>query len=260
MLRELSPLLTAIIVAGRSGSAYAAQIGTMKVTEEIDALRTIGIAPLDLLVLPKMHRARDRAAAAHRLRGRHSACRRHGDGARELGVGFGGSRPARATRSSSPSSWSASARRRCSRDHRAGRLLPGLPGQRRRRERGAADDGERGAVDLSGDRADALFSIVFNWLGLCDAGEHRAARASRSSTVRDLRTRFGDAVVHDGVPRRARGRDLRARGRSGCGKSTLLREMILLQRPRLGLDPRVRARRRRASATRRRWRCAAAGA
>jgi len=54
MLRELSPLLTAIIVAGRSGSAYAAQIGTMKVTEEIDALRTIGISPQELLVLPKM--------------------------------------------------------------------------------------------------------------------------------------------------------------------------------------------------------------
>jgi phospholipid/cholesterol/gamma-HCH transport system permease protein len=54
MVRELSPLLTAIIVAGRSGSAYAAQIGTMKVTEEIDALRTIGISPQELLVLPKM--------------------------------------------------------------------------------------------------------------------------------------------------------------------------------------------------------------
>ena len=54
MLRELSPLLTAIIVAGRSGSAYAAQIGTMKVTEEIDALRTVGIAPIELLVLPKI--------------------------------------------------------------------------------------------------------------------------------------------------------------------------------------------------------------
>ncbi|HEU0220059.1 MAG TPA: MlaE family lipid ABC transporter permease subunit [Gallionella sp.] len=54
MLRELSPLLTAIIVAGRSGSAYAAQIGTMKITEEIDALRTIGVRPLELLVLPKM--------------------------------------------------------------------------------------------------------------------------------------------------------------------------------------------------------------
>ena len=54
MLRELSPLLTAIIVAGRSGSAYTAQIGTMKVTEEIDALRTVGVGPQELLVLPKM--------------------------------------------------------------------------------------------------------------------------------------------------------------------------------------------------------------
>jgi len=54
MLRELSPLLTAIIVAGRSGSAYAAQIGTMKVTEEIDALRTIGISAQELLVVPKI--------------------------------------------------------------------------------------------------------------------------------------------------------------------------------------------------------------
>jgi phospholipid/cholesterol/gamma-HCH transport system permease protein len=54
MVRELSPLITAIIVAGRSGSAYTAQIGTMKVTEEIDALRTIGVAPMDQLVLPKL--------------------------------------------------------------------------------------------------------------------------------------------------------------------------------------------------------------
>ena len=54
MLREFAPLITAIIIAGRSGSAYAAQIGTMAVTEEIDALRTLGIAPLELLVLPKV--------------------------------------------------------------------------------------------------------------------------------------------------------------------------------------------------------------
>ena len=54
MLREFAPLFTAIIIAGRSGSAYAAQIGTMSVTEEIDAMRTIGIAPLDMLVLPKI--------------------------------------------------------------------------------------------------------------------------------------------------------------------------------------------------------------
>jgi phospholipid/cholesterol/gamma-HCH transport system permease protein len=54
MLREFAPLITAIIIAGRSGSAYAAQIGTMAVTEEIDAMRTLGIEPLDLLVLPKI--------------------------------------------------------------------------------------------------------------------------------------------------------------------------------------------------------------
>ena len=54
MLREFAPLITAIIIAGRSGSAYAAQIGTMAVTEEIDAMRTLGIAPLELLVLPKV--------------------------------------------------------------------------------------------------------------------------------------------------------------------------------------------------------------
>ena len=54
MLRELAPLITAIVVSGRSGSAWAAQIGTMKVTEEIDALRTVGIDPMDLLVLPKI--------------------------------------------------------------------------------------------------------------------------------------------------------------------------------------------------------------
>ncbi len=54
MLREFAPLITAIIIAGRSGSAYAAQIGTMSVTEEIDAMRTLGIAPVELLVLPKI--------------------------------------------------------------------------------------------------------------------------------------------------------------------------------------------------------------
>ncbi len=52
--REMAPLLTAIMVAGRSGSAYTAQIGTMKVNEEIDALKTLGISPLEVLVMPKL--------------------------------------------------------------------------------------------------------------------------------------------------------------------------------------------------------------
>ncbi|MEE4207466.1 MAG: ABC transporter permease [Erythrobacter sp.] len=53
-LRELGVLMTAIMVAGRSGSAFAAQLGTMKLTEEIDAMRTIGISPVEALVLPRI--------------------------------------------------------------------------------------------------------------------------------------------------------------------------------------------------------------
>jgi phospholipid/cholesterol/gamma-HCH transport system permease protein len=45
--------MTAIMVAGRSGSAFAAQLGTMKLTEEIDAMRTIGVSPMEALVLPR---------------------------------------------------------------------------------------------------------------------------------------------------------------------------------------------------------------
>ncbi len=54
MLREMSPLLAAIIVAGRTGSAYTAEIGTMQVTDEIDALRMLGITPIEMLVIPKV--------------------------------------------------------------------------------------------------------------------------------------------------------------------------------------------------------------
>lgn len=53
-LRELGVLMTAIMVAGRSGSAFAAQIGTMRLTEEVDAMRTIGIRPVEALVIPRI--------------------------------------------------------------------------------------------------------------------------------------------------------------------------------------------------------------
>lgn len=54
MVRELGPIMTAIIVAGRSGSAFAAEIGTMQVSEEVDALTTMGFKPTMFLVLPKV--------------------------------------------------------------------------------------------------------------------------------------------------------------------------------------------------------------
>ena len=54
MLREMAALMTGIIVAGRTGAAFAAELGAMKITEEIDALETLGLSPIDLLVLPRV--------------------------------------------------------------------------------------------------------------------------------------------------------------------------------------------------------------
>ncbi len=54
MVREMAPIMTAIIMAGRTGAAYAAQLGTMKVNEEIDALKTLGMQPIDFLVTPRV--------------------------------------------------------------------------------------------------------------------------------------------------------------------------------------------------------------
>jgi len=54
IFRELAPLMTAIVIAGRSGSAFTAQIGAMKITEELDAMRTMGFDPFLFLVLPRI--------------------------------------------------------------------------------------------------------------------------------------------------------------------------------------------------------------
>ena len=54
LCRELSPILVAVIVAGRSGAAFTAQIGAMKVQEETDAIRTLGLSPIQVLVIPRL--------------------------------------------------------------------------------------------------------------------------------------------------------------------------------------------------------------
>jgi len=54
MVREVGALMTAIIMAGRTGAAYAAELGTMQVNEEIDAYKTLGISPMDYLVMPRL--------------------------------------------------------------------------------------------------------------------------------------------------------------------------------------------------------------
>ena len=53
-MREMGALMTAVIISGRTGAAYAAQLGTMNVNSEIDALKTMGISPMEFLVLPRM--------------------------------------------------------------------------------------------------------------------------------------------------------------------------------------------------------------
>ena len=54
LLRELGPLMTAIVFAGRTGAAFAAQIGTQKVNEEVNAITTFGLSPIHFLVLPRL--------------------------------------------------------------------------------------------------------------------------------------------------------------------------------------------------------------
>lgn len=53
-LREMAPMITAIVIAGRTGSSYAARLGTMRVTQELDALRALALPPIELLVIPRL--------------------------------------------------------------------------------------------------------------------------------------------------------------------------------------------------------------
>lgn len=54
MVREMGPLMTAVVLAGRTGAAFAATLGSMKANEEVDALRTLGVSPIDFLVMPRL--------------------------------------------------------------------------------------------------------------------------------------------------------------------------------------------------------------
>ena len=139
MLREFAPLITAIIVAGRSGSAYAAQIGTMAVTEEIDAMRTLGIAPLELLVLPKLIAL---VIALPLLTVFADVLGVFGGmlmARAQLGVGFAEFLD-RFVKAVSLTAYADRHRQGAGvrRHHRRGRLLPGLSHPRRRRQRRAA--------------------------------------------------------------------------------------------------------------------------
>ncbi len=83
MTREMGALMAAIVLAGRTGAAFAAEIGSMKANEEIDALATLGISPVRFLVMPAGHRARPHDAAPRHVRQLPRHPRRHGGGLRD---------------------------------------------------------------------------------------------------------------------------------------------------------------------------------
>ena len=115
VLRELGVLLTAIIVAGRSGSAFAAEIGAMKLNEEVDALHAIGVDPHEVLILPRVIGLVIAMPLLDRDRRRHRAHRRRAAvqvAARHAAAAV--SSTACRTPSRPPLSGWASSRRRCS--------------------------------------------------------------------------------------------------------------------------------------------------
>ena len=93
LVRELGPLLAAVILAGRTGSAFAAEIGTMKVNEEVDALITMGLDPMTMLVLPRIIAAM-LVMPVLTLDARHRRYARHGDGDARLRLSTGNDRHA----------------------------------------------------------------------------------------------------------------------------------------------------------------------
>ena len=94
LLRELGPLLAAVILAGRTGSAFAAEIGTMKVNEEIDALMTMGLDPMTMLVLPRIIAAM-LVMPVHDADARYRRHAGHGDGDARLRLPAGDDRHGR---------------------------------------------------------------------------------------------------------------------------------------------------------------------
>ncbi len=227
VLRELGVLLTAIIVAGRSGSAFAAEIGSMRLNEEVDALQAIGVDPYEALILPRIIALTIALplltviADAVGLTGGALLCKYLLDiplpqylirmneaiapstfwGGPDQGAGVRGA-------------------------HRIGRHLSGHAGARLVTGAGPVDHRGRRAGDLlRAARGRAVRHAVHG------AGYLMQPRVE----VQGLVNRFGTQIVHDGLDMRVEPDEIFGIvGGSGAGKSVLLRSILGLQRPNAG--------------------------
>ena len=237
MARDMAAMMVGVILAGRTGAAFAAQLGTMQVNEEIDALVTLGLSPMEFLVLPRMLALILMTPAALPL------CESPGDPRRDDGRRRSCStcrrspisrRPSsRCRRSTSP----AASQERRLRHRGGGRGLPARHAVRAQRGRGRRGDDlgggdqhrlhrhRHGAAHrhlrcprhLSARRAGAAAPSR--------GGAHRRCATSRSPTAASCCCADIDFAVR-------RGDVFTIMGGTGCGKTTLMRAMIGLKRAR----------------------------
>ena len=257
-LREVGVLIVCVMVAGRSGSAYTAELGSMKMREEIDALQTMGFDPISVLVLPRIL-ALIIAVPMLTFLGEMSALYGAGLVASLYGDIPAGSVPEPAARSDLDRPFHGR--------HDQG-AVHGAGHRHRRLRARARDQGQRGiarhadhqrggAVDLSGDRAGRHVRGVLrgdrqirngpNTMSITDTGfnilslfeDEEAAKLDISQDialrVRNLQVKFQRQNVLKGVNFDVkRGEVLGFVGASGAGKSVLLRTMIGLIQPSAG--------------------------
>ena len=230
--RELGPLVTAIVVAGRSGAGLASELATMKVSEEIDALRSMGFDPVSWLVVP---RCLALVAVVPLLTWIGDVLALVGGLLATIAITdmtprayVLGDRGRHHRRATSSRDWSR--RPFLGAGDRAHRLRAGTGRARRRRRRRGAHDDRRRAGHLRRDRDQRAVHAVLHAAG------HLNMPPSRPHiVVEDLRIGWGTRVLMEHVSFEVeRGTTLAILGGSGSGKSTLLRYLIGLEQPMAG--------------------------
>ena len=238
VLRELGVLLTSIMIAGRSGSAITAEIGSMNMREEIDALRVMALDPMEVLVLPRIVALMaalpiltflaDMAALFGGLL-RRLGLWRHQPGCFPVAAASGDRRQHLPGR---PHQGAVHGPR-----HRTHRLGRGFPRARLGRIARAAGDGVGGQLDLHGHRGRRAFRDVLRRGALLSVAPETTAKNDREVVirVRGLKVGFGDKLVMDGLDLDLyRGEVLGFVGASGAGKSVLTRTILGLLPKRAG--------------------------